>query len=173
MRIDNMWKASFLGILLLLTSACERAEQVQRPLDAAPTSTVQIAFTDVTETAGLGAFRHETGAFGQKWFPESMGSGCGFIDYNNDGWLDIVLVGGGVWPGRSAKDWVRPLWLYRNNGDGTFTDVTDEAGLGNLTDYALGITAADYENEVYEELYLTPFGKTFFSATTAMGRLPT
>jgi enediyne biosynthesis protein E4 len=157
--IQSVWKVFLLGVLLLWSSACERAEQVQRPFDPTSATTVRIAFTDVTEASGLGAFRHETGAFGQKWFPESMGSGCGFIDYNNDGWLDIVLVGGGVWPGHSDKDWVRPLWLYRNNGDGTFTDVTDEAGLGKLSAYALGVTAADYDNDGYEDLYVTTLWK--------------
>ena len=62
----------------------------------------QVNFTDVTATAGLDSFRHVTGAVGDKWFPESMGSGGGFIDYNSDGWPDILLVGGGVWPEKSV-----------------------------------------------------------------------
>ena len=62
-----------------------------------------IKFLDVTIQSGLGDFLHENGAFGEKWFPEPMGGGGGFIDYNNDGWQDILLVRGGTWPEKSNK----------------------------------------------------------------------
>jgi hypothetical protein len=87
--------------------SCENKQPVS-------TNKTQINFTDVTATAGLANFRHVTGAVGDKWFPESMGSGGGFIDYNGDGWSDILLVGGGAWPGKSVA--VAPaLILYHNN----------------------------------------------------------
>ena len=90
--------------------------------------TPAVDFTDVTNRVGLDAFNHETGAFGKKWLPETMGPGVGFVDYNSDGWLDVVFVGGGVWP---ETDRIAPpaLALYRNEGDGTFTNATEEAGL--------------------------------------------
>ena len=69
---------------------------------ASTNNEITINFTDVTASAGLENFRHVTGAVGDKWFPESMGSGGGFIDYNGDGWSDILLVGGGTWPGKSS-----------------------------------------------------------------------
>ena len=75
----------------------------------ASTNNEIINFTDVTATAGLANFRHVTGAVGDKWFPESMGSGGGFIDYNGDGWSDILLVGGGTWPGKSAVGTPAPV----------------------------------------------------------------
>lgn len=114
-------------------------------------------FTDVTAEAGLGEFRHETGAFGQKWFPETMGAGGGFIDYNGDGWPDVVLVGGGTWPGRGV-DAVPALRLYRNDGEGTFTEVTREAGLDAVHAYGMGVTVADYDNDGDPDLFLTTLG---------------
>ena len=62
-----------------------------------------VVFTDVTEAAGLGAFRHENGAIGRKWYPEMMGSGGGFFDYDGDGWIDILLLGGGHWDAPAEK----------------------------------------------------------------------
>jgi len=110
-------------------------------------------FTDVTERSGLGAFQHITGAFGQKWFPESMGSGGGFIDYNGDGWQDILLVGGGSWDQSPVQD-VQILWLYKNNGDGTFTLVSEETGLKEVDTYGFGVTAGDYDNDGDEDFFL-------------------
>ena len=111
-------------------------------------------FSQVTGDAGLGDFRHEIGAFGGKLFPESMGSGCGFIDYNNDNWPDILLVGGGEWPSHKTME-VPALWLYRNNGDGTFSLKTDEAGLGGITAYGFGVAVADYDNDGDQDFYFT------------------
>lgn len=114
----------------------------------------KISFMEVTEEAGLSAFRHDNGQFGLKWFPEQMGAGGGFIDYDGDGWLDILLVGGGIWPDRSERD-VPALWMYRNNGDGAFTLVTDAVGLGNVRTYSIGIAVADYDNDGDQDFYLT------------------
>ncbi len=136
-------------------------------LDPSETSSInrsgnRIVFTDVTAEAGLAAFRHVNGAAGNKWYPEMMGSGGGFIDYDGDGWLDILLMGGGFWddrrdPGYSA------LWLYRNNGDPgsgpgqapTFTLTTDEAGLGKVEAYTIGLSVADYDNDGDQDFLLT------------------
>src|SRR5579864_4922799 len=80
-----------------------------------------IEFTDVTAQAGI-HFKHNSGAFGKKYLPETMGSGVCFIDYDNDGWQDILLVNSMDWPGhKSSKSFPA---LYHNNKDGTFTDVT-------------------------------------------------
>ena len=80
-----------------------------------------IQFEDVTAAAGV-KFVHNNGAAGKKYLPETMGSGCAFLDYNNDGWLDLFLVNSSDWPGPKRK--ASPSKLYRNNKDGTFTDVT-------------------------------------------------
>ena len=131
---------------------CGNAEPVE-PGDATDFET-GIAFTDVTQEAGLGEFRHVTGASGNKWFPETMGAGGGFLDYDGDGWLDILLVGGGIWPEHDEAP-VRGLYLYRNNADGTFTDQTAAAGLADLTTYGFGLAVADYDNDGDQDFFLT------------------
>ncbi len=111
-----------------------------------------IAFTDVTAEAGLSDFRHIDGAQGKRWLPETMGAGCAFIDYDGDGRQDILLVGGGEWSPESATP---ALWLYRNNGDGTFTRRTEEAGLGGVRAYGFGLTVADYDADGDADFYFT------------------
>src|SRR5208283_3251437 len=86
-----------------------------------------ITFRDITARAGI-HFTHNNGAFGKKWLPETMGPGCAFIDYDNDGWPDILLVNDQDWLGH-AKSGATTLKLYHNNHDGTFTDVTRKSGL--------------------------------------------
>ena len=115
---------------------------------------VEIAFTDVTEEAGLGAFQHETGAFGEKWFPETMGAGGGFLDYDSDGILDVLLVSGGFF---SSEKQVSPpaLRLYKGIGDGTFSEVTQESGLAELQTYAFGVSVADYDNDTDADIFVT------------------
>ncbi len=117
-----------------------------------------VRFTNVTESAGLGTFRNVTGAFGKKWFPETVGGGAGFLDYDGDGWQDLALVGGGTWPSRDDPP-ARALWLYRNNGDGTFLDVTDQTGLSNLRAYGQGLAVADYDNDGDADIFVTTLGR--------------
>ena len=114
----------------------------------------RIAFTEVTAEAGLAAFRHVNGAVGNKWYPEMMGSGGGFFDYDGDGWLDILLMGGGYWDDRPRTGY-HALWLYRNLGDGTFALTTEEAGLGEVDAYTIGFAAADYDNDGDQDFVLT------------------
>src|SRR6516225_5739534 len=86
-----------------------------------------VHFDDITHSAGI-SFTHYTGAFGKKYLPETMGSGCAFIDYDNDGNPDILLIQGNDFPDHHSGQ-RRTLKLYHNNGNGTFTDVTERAGL--------------------------------------------
>src|SRR5260221_7019814 len=86
----------------------------------------QIQFRDITAQAGI-RFTHNNAAFGKKYLPETMGPGCAFIDYDNDGWPDILLVNGENSPGHPGPPTTPKL--YHNNHDGTFTDVTRKAGL--------------------------------------------
>ena len=121
-----------------------------------------LQFTDITTAAGIRDFQHETGAFGKKWMPETFGSGGGFIDYNSDGWLDILLIGGGSWPEYTGEK-IQCLWLFRNNKDGSFTNVTAEAGLDGLSTYGFGLSAADYDNDGDEDfIFTTVFRNVFF-----------
>jgi enediyne biosynthesis protein E4 len=130
---------------------------------------------DVTAAAGLN-FRHNTGAYGGKLLPETLGSGCAFLDYDADGWQDILLVNGMDWPGHKRQR--STLRLYRNNRNGTFTDVTRAAGL-DVELYGMGITVGDYNNDGFPDLLVTCVGQnrlykntgkgTFVDATEASG----
>ena len=125
---------------------------------------VALTFVDVSTTARLTDFRHATGAFGKRWFPESMGSGGGFVDYDGDGWYDILLAGGGHWPEASGetRESFEALRLYRNRGDGTFVDVTAETGLSGYNAYTIGVTAADYDNDGDQDVYVTALRENLF-----------
>jgi hypothetical protein len=114
-----------------------------------------IEFTDVTSQSGI-RFKHNSGAFGRKYIPETMGSGVCFIDYDNDGWQDIFFVNSMDWPGHKSGGKSYPA-LYHNNHDGTFTDVTKEAGLAVET-YGQGCAVGDYDNDGFDDLYLTTVG---------------
>ncbi len=121
---------------------------------------------DVSAAAGL-RFRHNSGAFGAKYLPETMGPGCAFLDYDGDGWLDILLVNGTNWPGRSGpKDTLR---LYRNNRNGTFTDVTERAGLA-IEMYGMGVAVGDYNNDGFPDLLITAVGQNRLFQNNGKGR---
>src|SRR3984885_8638801 len=104
----------------------------------------QIQFHDITEQAGI-HFVHNNSAFGKKYLPETMGAGAAFIDYDNDGWPDILLVNGEDWPGHSKTE--STLKLYHNNHDGTFTDVTQAAGLWGPNEFSTSAAWVDYDHD--------------------------
>ncbi len=124
-----------------------------------------ITFTDITVKAGL-HFQHVNGAAGKKWLPETMGSGCAFLDYDNDGWQDILLLNGDTWEshGQHAR-----MALYHNNHNGTFTDVTHEVGL-DVPLFGMGIAVGDYDNDGYDDLFLTAVGKSRLLHNVSNGR---
>jgi hypothetical protein len=118
------------------------------------TQTVTREFVDVTAAAGI-RFRHNNGAFGGKYLPETMGSGAAFLDADGDGWQDILLINSTDWPKRPARGSRHAL--YRNNRNGTFTDVTAASGLG-VAMYGMGVAAADYDNDGQIDVYITGLG---------------
>ena len=115
-----------------------------------------ITFRDITAQAGI-RFSHNNGAFGKKYLPETMGPGCAFIDYDNDGWPDIVLANGQDFPGH--KRGAGTPKLYRNNHNGTFTDVTARAGLA-VSMFGMGIAVGDYDNDGRDDLFLSALGQS-------------
>jgi hypothetical protein len=108
----------------------------------------------VSAQAGI-HFKHNSGAFGKKYLPETLGTGCAFLDYDNDGWQDILLVNSADWP--EHKTVKSLLALYHNNQNGTFTDVTRQAGLA-VEMYGIGVAVADYDNDGNDDVYITCVG---------------
>src|SRR5215216_5881979 len=104
----------------------QQARQLAPAPIEAPRPSGPIEFTDVTAQAGI-HFKHNSGASGKKYLPETLGPGCAFLDYDNDNWQDILLINSTNWPEKKgAKTF---LALYHNNQNNTFTDVTGAAGL--------------------------------------------
>jgi len=132
-------------------------------------------FTDVTGQAKI-QFQHNSGAFGGKFLPETLGSGCAFLDYDRDGWQDILLINGADWPGHKKNR--STLRLYHNNGNGTFSDVTVRAGL-DVEMYGMGVAVGDYNNDGFPDILITCVGQnrlfrntgkgTFVDVTTSSG----
>ena len=113
-----------------------------------------VVFTDVAAAAGL-KFTHERGGTPAHQLPETMGSGLAWLDYDNDGWMDLYVVQSGPFPPAGGP---RPKnRFFHNNHNGTFTDVTEKAGLKD-TAYGMGVVAADYDNDGYVDLFVTNFG---------------
>src|SRR5581483_4758516 len=115
-----------------------------------------ITFRDITAQAGI-HFIHNNGAFGKKYLPETMGPGCAFIDYDNDGWPDILLINGEDFPGRAKA--ASTMKLYHNDHGGTFTDVTRKAGLA-VPMFGLGAAVGDYDNDGFDDLFITALGQS-------------
>ncbi len=116
----------------------------------ATTPSSSIVFTDVTQSAGI-KFTHNSGKAGKKWLPETMGSGCAFFDADGDGWVDVLLINGKDWTPKGRRSTAA---LYRNNHNGTFTDVTAGSGL-DIEIFGMGVSVADYDNDGKDDLYIT------------------
>jgi enediyne biosynthesis protein E4 len=131
-----------------------------------PPAPLGFSFTDVTNAAGI-QFQHNSGAFGGKFLPETLGSGCAFLDYDNDGWQDILLVNGMDWPGHKRQK--STLHLYRNNRNGTFTDVTRAAGL-DIEMYGMGVAIGDYNNDGFPDIFISCVGQSHLFRNNGDGK---
>jgi hypothetical protein len=135
-------------------------------LPRAEAADIGFRFTDVTSPAGI-HFLHNSGAFGEKYLPETLGPGCAFLDYDNDGWQDILLIDGMDWPGHVKQR--STMRLYRNNRNGTFTDVTRAAGL-DVEMYGMGVAVGDFNNDGFPDIYVTCVGQSRLFQNTGKGR---
>jgi enediyne biosynthesis protein E4 len=122
-------------------------------------------FADVTQLAGI-QFQHNSGAFGGKLLPETLGSGCVFLDYDADSWQDILLINGMDWPGHQRQR--STPRLYKNNRNGTFSDVTKSAGL-DIEMYGMGVAVGDYNNDGFPDVLITCIGQNRLFRNTGKG----
>ena len=117
-----------------------------------------VIFEDITKQAGLSGWVHKMGVPRKDFIVETNGSGVCLIDYDNDGWLDIYLVNGSTLAALDGKEPAPKAALFHNNHDGTFTEVTDKAGVANLR-WGYGCSVADYDNDGWPDIYVGNYGK--------------
>lgn len=126
-----------------------------RSLPAA--SLPEVKFADITDASGL-RFTHFSGAEGEKLLPETMGSGCAFFDYDNDGDQDVLLVNSAAWPWAKRKEKTPSTSaLFRNDGKGNFEDVTTDSGL-DVTIYGMGVACGDYDADGWTDVFISAVG---------------
>src|SRR5438105_3969830 len=129
-----------------------------RILRAGPVPTAGNAlFEEIPPSASGLTWVHENAMSPERYLPETLGPGCAFFDYDNDGWMDIYLVNSG------ASDFYKPgkplrNALYKNNRNGTFSDVTEAAGVGAGSTFGMGVAVGDYDNDGYPDMFVTAYG---------------
>ena len=159
-----MKRRTFLGTSAV-TAAGVYFSQPFWAVDIAESAAASFALRDVTKAAGID-FKHNSGAFGGKLLPETLGSGCAFLDYDADGYQDILLVNSMDWPGHKRNR--STLKLYKNNRNGTFSDVTRAAGL-DVELYGMGVAVGDYNNDGFADILITCVGQNRLFQNTGKG----
>lgn len=151
MLFYRTWKARMKPAQIASASAVAGAKASAKQVPTA-------RFTDITAAAGL-TFVHTNGAYGEKLLPETTGGGCAFLDFDNDGDQDLLLINSTDWPWKTPEGRnPTTLALYRNDGKGKFDDVTDSSGL-NVSLYGMGVAVGDYDNDGLVDLYVTALGE--------------
>jgi len=139
-------------IILVFLLVCTRSTSLYAQQTSAP-----ITFEEVSAKVSGISWVHNNASSPEHYLPETIGGGCGFLDYDNDGWMDIYFVNSGpsdfFTPAKPLKN-----ALYHNNHDGTFTDVTEKAGVAGGT-FGMGVEAGDYDHDGWVDLYVTSYGK--------------
>ena len=150
-------RAGLLGVLAITAmavSGCTRAESPPARPPAEPRPAIPVLYTDVTRESGID-FVHNSGAFGKKYLPETMGAGLVFFDYDDDGLQDLFFVNGADWPDRRRRTTTQAL--FRNRGDGTFENVSQSSGLA-VELYGIGAAAGDFNGDGHVDLFVNALG---------------
>jgi hypothetical protein len=161
--------ATITALLLLLAISVEsgfmagRAQQTARPTR----SPVSVHFTDIRKSAGI-TFQQDSTQTDEKYYLETMGTGVAWIDYDQDGLMDLYFVQSGATEAYKPSHPLRSA-LYRNNGDGTFTDVTEKAGVGGEGHYGQGVAVGDYDNDGFPDLYVTGYSRAILYRNNGNG----
>lgn len=113
---------------------------------------------DITERAGID-FAHNSGAFGERLLPETMGGGVAFFDFNNDGHQDLLFVNSNEWSFVENREASQSIFLYENNGEGQFSDVTEAVALAELDVYGMGVAVGDYDGDGWVDVFITTVGE--------------
>jgi enediyne biosynthesis protein E4 len=160
-----MVKRRFIACVVLVLLACNwRALPQVRNKSSTPLTPV--TFEDITQKSGI-TWIHNNAQSDARHIPEAVGPGCAFIDYDHDGWMDILLINSG------SSDFFTPTTplrnaLYHNNRDGTFTDVTIKAGLGGGS-FGMGVAVADYDGDGFQDIYVTSYGRNTLYKSSGKG----
>ena len=167
----NIRVARRILLLSLLTlSVCARTATPQDKPDAgrpAPAPSARVTFTEVPAKESGIAWVHNNAMSAQRYLPETVGAGCAFFDFDNDGWMDVYLVNSGPSDFYQPKPSPRNA-LYRNNRNGTFTDVTDKAGVAGET-FGMGAAAGDFDGDGWQDLYVTSYGRNILYRNNGNG----
>ena len=160
-RTRSRLTGPFCGLLALSTLACAKAPpepvvpKAQAPVErkkVEPATVPDVKFVEITKEAGI-SFVHNNAMKGEKLLPETMGSGCAFLDYDSDGDSDLLFINQDTWTESNTEP--RPTQaLYKNDGTGHFTNVTQEAGLDKSL-FGMGVAVGDYDNDGDPDLYIT------------------
>ena len=150
--------SSGMGVTTGIAHAAVKDSQ-HRPITAGGfVDNAPVAFIDATKEAGLDRFHHHSGTPGKATILETMGSGVALLDYDNDGWLDIFLLNGSTIAALQGKESPLRAMLLHNNHDGTFTDLTEKAGVANER-WGFGVAVGDYDNDGWPDIYVANYGK--------------
>src|SRR5437868_4140121 len=143
------------------------AQQKPAPAPTPASASGRVTFEEVSPKASGVTWAHNNAHSQERYLPETVGAGCAFLDYDNDGWVDIYLVNSG------PSDFFKPSAplknaLYHNNRDGTFTDVTDKAGVAGGT-FGMGAAAADFDGDGWMDLFVTAYGRNLLRRNNGHG----
>ena len=155
--LPRSFRSILCGMTIFLSAAIPASNQNAPHPAKAPDAQIPVHFTDIRKSAGITFLQDSTGS-DQKYYLETMGTGVGWIDYDQDGLMDLYLVQTAATDAYKPPQPLRSA-LFRNNGDGTFTDVTEKAGVGGEGHYGQGVAVGDFDNDGYPDLYVTGYGR--------------